>query len=126
MQSILIIDDNKGDHFLNEAIIKSYSPDIKILKAYDGYEALNLLDEGHEPDIILLDINMPRMNGHDFLKAWRKNSESSIPVVVMLTSSNQSVDKDKTEDYKCVRDYLLKPLKPENMAALDNLIKDVA
>ena len=70
---ILVVDDNEGDQFLAEHLIKKYLPDTQQLKAYDGEEALRVIAESDvKPDIILLDINMPGMDGFEFLEAYNQ------------------------------------------------------
>lgn len=127
MKTILIVDDSESDQFYNEVVITTHNQDIKIIKAYDGQEALECINKypDDEIDLILLDINMPRMNGHDFLKAYSQNGTREIPVVVMLTSSDQDVDKEKAFKHKCVKDYLLKPISEETLKELDALVSRV-
>jgi len=109
---VMVIDDSDADQFMSEIILKEYNPDIEILQAYDGVEALEMLKSAEKlPDLILLDINMPRMNGFEFLEEYcsEKNKIPHAPVVVMLTSSAQGEDKEKAKTHKCVKHYLEKP-----------------
>ena len=124
MKSILIVEDNTADQFLSKSIISSKRPDVEVHIASDGQEALELLNDGLSVDLILLDINMPRMNGHAFLEAFSDNNKKEIPVIVMLTSSDQEYDKSNALAYKCVKDYLLKPIKPETMDRLENIVRE--
>jgi CheY-like chemotaxis protein len=119
MTSILIIDDSEADQFYNEMMFNEADADIRIVKAYDGEEALQILSDGFEPDLILLDINMPRMNGHAFLKNYYKDKSKNTPTVIMLTSSDQQKDKDQVKEYACVKDFFVKPL-------TDDLIKSLS
>ena len=110
MNSVMIIDDSEADQFLARCIIEKSKPDIEILQAYDGQEALEILGTlTQQPDVIFLDINMPRMNGHEFLAQYDKWEEQSM-IVIMLTSSSQEQDKERSMAYKCVKDYYTKPL----------------
>ncbi len=112
MKTILLIDDSEADQFIGDRIITQAYPNVKIIKAMDGQEALDLMAEHNiVPDVILLDINMPRIRGHDFLAKFTNNNTREIPVIVMLTSSDQEQDKAQTTHYKCVKDYFLKPLR---------------
>lgn len=123
MQLIMIVEDNAADQFLSQAVIAAKRPDVKVVIANDGQEALELLKTAEPlPDLILLDINMPRMNGHDFLEVFSEDNTREIPVVIMLTSSNQERDKEKAMAYKCVREYLLKPIKPETIDHIESLL----
>lgn len=122
MKTVLIVEDNEADQYLNELIFKKIRPDVTVLQALDGEEALEILSTyDGKIDLILLDINMPRMNGHEFLTKFSPNNEREIPVVVMLTSSGQELDKEKTLAYRCVKDYLLKPFNPDLLERLEEI-----
>lgn len=125
MNSILIVEDNEADRFLSEIIIQNSGIVTKIHFAFDGKHALEILSEIEPPDLILLDINMPKMNGHEFLKEYSLNNEREIPVVVMLTSSDQEEDREKANAYKCVRDYMIKPINEEKLKALSELVASI-
>jgi len=125
MKSILVIEDNEADRFLGEVIIQNSGIVSKIHFAHDGQHALEVLQEIDPPDAILLDINMPKMNGHEFLEEYSLHNEREIPVVVMLTSSNQDQDKEKANAYKCVKDYMLKPISEEKLKALKDLVESL-
>lgn len=116
----MIVDDSEADHFICNHTLKKYNPDIKIIAAYDGQEALEILGAAEEhPQVIFLDINMPRMNGHEFLVKYSEiYGEENCSVVVMLTSSDQENDKQQSMAHKAVVDYFTKPLSVE---AIDTL-----
>ena len=122
IKSILIVDDNDSDQFYAGEIINEYDSSITISNAYDGEEALERLDElDHEPCLILLDINMPGMNGFEFLEHYdRRENKNSI--IAMLSSSDQEQDKVTTMQYAFVKKYLVKPIKSEDIDALDALL----
>ncbi len=107
---IMVIDDNEADHFLAQEEILSFNPNSEILQAYDGKEALEILGKlKKRPDIIFLDINMPVMNGHEFLEHYTKTKPNHA-IVVMLTSSSQTLDMERSKSYHCVKAYFEKPL----------------
>lgn len=114
----MIVDDSEADQFLAKLIIEGFDPDIEILQAYDGQEALEILkDLPKQPDVIFLDINMPRMNGHEFLAeydTWDVKSQ----IIIMLTSSSQEQDKEKSLAHKCVKQYFEKPLDSVSLETL--------
>lgn len=121
ISSVLVIDDSEGDQLLTAMAIKGLKPDIKIIKAYDGQEALNILETTQSrPDLILLDINMPGMDGMEFLEKYNENNDAS-SVVVMLSSSNQGSDKEKTLAYPCVKAYFIKPIDEKDLEFLKEL-----
>lgn len=115
LNKVLIIDDSEADQFLASSTIKKFDPNIEIFTAYDGEEALELLDQmSEQPDAIFLDINMPVMDGHEFLKAYsQKNTHAA--VVIMLTSSDQTKDTESASAYDFVKKYLTKPLTVDHM-----------
>ncbi len=113
----LIIDDSEGDQFLTKDLIQSEYPDAEVLQAYDGQEALEIIKQCNEDiDLIILDINMPRMDGHEFLKIYNEMSvQKKPPVVVMLSSSCHTEDKDKSMAYDFVVDYFVKALDKDDL-----------
>ncbi len=122
INNILVIEDNEGDQLYNEIILTRALPSVNIFQAYDGKEALDMLSSTeNQIELILLDINMPRMNGLGFLHEFCGDNKREIPVVVMLTSSGQDKDKENTIKYCCVKDYFLKPLNPEAVKQLETL-----
>ena len=123
VKNILIIEDNPADQLIIEMIIENAETDANVVFASDGKEGLETISQMDQlPDIILLDINMPRMNGHEFLEAYSAKYHAVPPVVIMLTSSSQEDDKAKTSRYACVRDYLIKPFSEEALNKLDDYI----
>jgi CheY-like chemotaxis protein len=117
---VLVVDDSESDQFISKLTIESYDPNIVVLSAYDGEEALEMLaSEECKPDLILLDINMPRMNGHEFLEQYNKKIDQQA-VVMMLTSSEQEVDRERSIAYPCVKTYLVKPLDESQLGAIFN------
>ncbi len=123
---ILVVDDNEGDQFLAEHLIKKYLPDTQQLKAYDGEEALRVIAESDvKPDIILLDINMPGMDGFEFLEAYNQLADRSA-VVAMVSSSEDGRDRDRCEQYEFVVDYFVKPLDVEAVNKLERLVSPAA
>lgn len=118
MRSVLVIDDSEADQFLTKRIILKHNASIEVHQAYDGQEALLLLDAlEQQPEIIFVDINMPVMDGHEFLKKYAQK-QARASVVVVLSSSEQRLDKERADVYAFVRAYLLKPLSPEDLARL--------
>ncbi len=115
IQSVLVVDDSEADQFLSKYMIQSVCKDVDVHQAFDGREALSLIEElDIKPDLIFFDINMPIMNGFEFLDIY-KDMEYSSPVV-MLTSSDHKEDIEKCMSFECVKDYLLKPLSKESFA----------
>jgi len=111
---ILVIEDSEADQFLFKLLAEEQYPELEIIQAYDGQQAHEMLTTTDlKPDIIFLDINMPRMNGYEFLEATQDIIIEKNTTVFMLTSSNQESDKTKALGYTCVRDYVEKPFRIE-------------
>ena len=88
IQRVLVIDDSETDQFICSCVLEEHNSSIEIIKAYDGKEGLEILATlDTPPELILLDINMPRMNGHEFLIEYNSIYDNPASVVVMLTSS---------------------------------------
>jgi two-component system, chemotaxis family, chemotaxis protein CheY len=85
MASCLIVDDSKVVRMVARRILEDLN--FEILEAEDGQNAMNVCLEGM-PDVILLDWNMPVMNGLDFLKQLRQTDGGSAPVVIFCTTEN--------------------------------------
>jgi len=110
-----IVEDDEIASFLVKRIVDSFS-EVEESKAYfNGEAAFNILKNDFEdrhtfPDLILLDINMPVMDGWEFLEALNEiNPEASVPVYI-LTSSIDPNDIEKSQRYKHVKGFLSKPL----------------
>lgn len=112
--NILLIEDDMIEVMkLNRTISKLELPH-NIVEANNGEEALKILQKKDElPDIILLDLNMPKLNGIEFLSILKKDDVLKyIPTIILTTSNNQ---KDLLECYKIgIAGYVLKPLKYED------------
>ena len=110
--NIFLVEDDEVDVMnVKRAFDKNHITN-PVFVAGDGIEALAKLRSGEIPKgrrIVLLDLNMPRMNGIEFLRELRKDPElASTPVVVLTTSNN---DRDKVEAYDLnVAGYLVKPV----------------
>jgi CheY-like chemotaxis protein len=110
--NILLVDDDDVDVMNVKRALKKANIESPITVAGNGIEALSMLRSGQVPDarrLVLLDINMPKMNGIEFLREVRKDPALHSLSVVMLTTSNE--DRDRVEAYQLnVAGYLLKPV----------------
>jgi CheY-like chemotaxis protein len=119
----MVIDDCEGDQFLCQEIIEEYDPEIEIFQSENGKSALKtLINLKRQPDLIFLDINMPRMDGHEFLEHYSKLDVPKRPAIVMLSSSDQDLDKEKAFKYDFVFDYLIKPLDDSSLNGITDKI----
>ncbi|MFT4978604.1 MAG: CheY-like chemotaxis protein [Myxococcota bacterium] len=124
LRSILLIDDSTDDNFIHATWLErtgAVASHSDIFIRENGQEALAFLRDWEEnqaalgerfpPDLILLDINMPVLDGFGFLEALEKLSlDIDSVVMLMLTSSNSRRDKERAERFPWVRGYIEKPL----------------
>ena len=111
---ILLIEDDMIEVMKLNRVISSLNLSHKIVEAINGEEALKILEQKDNlPDIILLDLNMPKINGIEFLSILKNDDLLKyIPTIILTTSNN---DKDLLECYKIgIAGYVLKPLKYED------------
>jgi CheY-like chemotaxis protein len=110
--TILLVDDDELDVISVERTLQKLDTEYELYKAYNGKEALALLaSQGGTfmPEVILLDLNMPKMNGLEFLSAMRKDKRfSEIKVFIMTTSASNS-DRQTAEQLG-ISGYIIKPL----------------
>lgn len=111
---VLLVEDNLIEIMKMKRTISLLKLKHTIHEAKNGEEALKFLEiRANIPDIILLDLNMPKINGIEFLRIIKANDElKHIPTIILTTSSNQ---KDLLECYRTgMSGYILKPLKYED------------
>lgn len=89
---ILLVEDNEGDIVLTQEALKDGRIKNNIIIARDGVEALAILDSGQDlPDLVLLDINLPKLNGLEVLTAIKTDPRlKTIPVIMLSTSDEQN------------------------------------
>lgn len=122
--TILLIEDDELDIISVERSLKKLESDYILHTAYNGIEALNILkNEGLVPDVILLDLNMPKMNGIEFLKLLRKDEQLKGMKVFVMTTSSESSDRNLAEELG-ISGFIIKPLnytdntkRPDSMEA---------
>ena len=108
---ILLVEDDQVDTMTVSRALGDLKVTNPLIHKVDGKEALEYLqaDGDHKPCIILLDLNMPRMNGLEFLKAVKADENlKKIPVIVLTTSN---AEQDILESFNCcVAGYIVKPV----------------
>lgn len=115
---ILLVEDNEDDEILTRRAFQKNNVKNEIVVAHDGREALDwLFGEGEhagrdttvQPEIVLLDVNMPRVGGLEVLERIRADDRTSLVPVVMLTSSKQ--EEDLVRSYELgANSYVRKPV----------------
>ncbi len=118
-EHILIVDDDVVVNLITSQRLKEFNiSKIEITK--NGKEAIDYLDkcDGCYPDLVLLDLNMPVMNGFEVLKHYSQSEHLGKTSFVIVSSSNECEDKEKTSRYDDVIDYVLKPLTKDKIKQL--------
>ncbi len=108
---ILLVDDDDVDAIITQRAVNDLKITNELIRKVDGEEALDYLRDQNNnmPCVILLDLNMPRMNGFEFLKAAKADDElRRIPVVILTTSD---VDENILDSFDLgVAGYIVKPV----------------
>lgn len=124
LNCIMLVDDNPDDNFFHERVIRKFKLADNILVMSSALEALEYLQNDEQgkirPNLIFLDINMPGMNGWEFLEVYQKlhKHQQSDQIIVMLTTSENPDDKDKSLTFDFVYDFRTKPLTKETLEAI--------
>ena len=119
MTHILLVEDSSTDAFLIQEALRQVAFDHHVEVVTDGVQALERLRPGSRPDLVLLDLNLPRMDGREVLAEVKSDEDlRSIPVIVLTTSS---APPDVAFAYKHhANSYIRKPL------GLDRLVESAA
>lgn len=107
---ILVVDDSKLMHKVYEVMLRQYP----VVYAGDGEDALDRLDENPDVDLVLLDINMPKMNGLEFLDELRDRGKlNKLPVIIISTEGREE-DTQRGLEAGAVA-YIKKPFRSEEI-----------
>jgi len=129
--SVMLIDDNEIDNLINQKMIEASNISNHIYVHSGARSAIEFLKNIEKlspelcqeilPEVIFLDIDMPLMDGFQFLELFDKLHESTKQKckVVMLTSSINPTDINKSKNYTYVKKYINKPLTQQNIMALN-------
>ncbi len=134
LSSVLIIDDSEFDRYILSRFLKDAEITSTIFESTNGQEALNFLcndveatssTSSYPPPLIFVDINMPIMNGFEFLKGFSEllNTKPELTecTLVMFSSSENKSDRELATSYGFVKDYIIKH--PESSTELFQQIK---
>jgi CheY-like chemotaxis protein len=111
---LLIVEDNRGDVFLVQEAIRAYNVPVEICIVEDGAEAMALVEradrdaEAFCPELVLLDLNLPKRNGLEVLRYIRQSRRCKSTPVIVLTSSDSSKDREESGKLGANR-YFRKP-----------------
>jgi CheY-like chemotaxis protein len=126
LPAVLLVDDDQTTNYLNRLLLQRLNVTDHILVAHDGREALDLLMAQclpltpECPRLILLDVNMPGMNGIQFLEAYKQLplAAQNALVIVMLTTSLHPRDVQRVEQLNIVAGFVGKPLTAAKIEAI--------
>lgn len=123
LKTILLIDDDEATNFMNRRILRKMNIADNIITKLNGQEGINYLVSADKsgnhprPELIFLDINMPVMNGWEFLDAYRELplEQQGGVVVVMLTTSLNYQDEELAKEKGILDGFMSKPLKKDDV-----------
>jgi CheY-like chemotaxis protein len=132
---ILVVDDDDADALMISEALESTETDTVVRRVVDGREALDYLRrvgrfaEAHRPDLILLDLNMPRMDGRETLEAIKTDDQLKAIPVVILTTSGATPDIVASYQHRA-NAYVTKPFGLDDFEAavrqIDRFYREVA
>ena len=122
LRCIMLIDDNTADNQFHEIIIRELDAAERVVVSLNGEEGITYLKQDGQipPELIFLDINMPRMNGWEFLEAYKDlaPAQKAKVVIVMLTTSGNPEDRARAAHFSEVTGFETKPLTEEMLTAI--------
>lgn len=123
LETILLIEDDDTINFYNEFVIKEMGVSNDVQIAVNGRVAIDYLEQrvaaGESlPELIFLDINMPVMNGFEFIEEFERRGWKGSTLVVMLTTSLHPNDVARAKQYASISEYLHKPLMEDSLKGI--------
>lgn len=123
IKKALILEDDPIASVLIRLIIESYDLVEEMIVLPNGRDGMAYIKSESStdsyPDLILLDINMPIMNGFEFLSALESELNGREIPVFILTSSVNTEDRQRAEAFKCVKGFIVKPMKKYNLKTIE-------
>jgi CheY-like chemotaxis protein len=120
LNSILLVEDDEATNYISQMVIKKLDCAKHVQVAWNGADALDYIKQCEEhaclhPELILLDINMPGLNGWEFIEEYSKLKEKTKVVVVMLSTSQNPDDRKRADNNPVIAGFRSKPLTPAVM-----------
>ena len=116
---ILVVDDNEKNVELLEAVLQAAG--FEVLKAYDGKQAIEVVSK-ERPDLLLLDIMMPQLDGFQVCEILRKDSQNAGLPIIMVTAKDKESDIVRSLE-RGVDDYIVKPInKKELLGKIEGML----
>jgi CheY-like chemotaxis protein len=119
---ILLVEDNAGDAQLMRIAFGDVLPDARLSVITDGETALNTLVEGGPPDLVLLDLNLPRLSGHELLAALRGAADPALRRVPVVVLSSSQAASDVRRSYELGASHVAKPQDMDGLLAVAEAI----
>jgi two-component system chemotaxis response regulator CheY len=114
MKKVMIVDDSRTER--QQVVAVLVPAGFEVVEAQDGIDALDRMKKTPDLSLILCDLNMPRMNGLEFLGAARESGTLPVPVVMLTTEGRTDlIEKAKRAG---ARGWLVKPFKPDQLVAV--------
>lgn len=126
---VFLVEDNSADVFLIQRAIEFYGLSVELVVVDDGEKALRFVDAidddpgAHCPDVVLLDLNLPRRSGADVLQALRTSERCRNVPVVVITSSDSQEDRDRAMQLGANR-YFRKPNTYREFLQIGQIMQD--
>jgi CheY-like chemotaxis protein len=126
---VFLVEDNIADVFLIQRAIELYGLSVRLIVAEDGEKAIQFLSaldddpEARPPDVVLLDLNLPRRSGADVLQAFRTSRRCRNVPVIVVTSSDSQEDRDRAVQLGASA-YFRKPNAYREFLQIGQLMKD--
>ncbi len=126
--NLLVIDDDDINIFIIKKIVEKTGYDIEMVARSNGQQAIDYINDTIAqnkplPNLVLIDINMPVMNGWEFIEAYEAMDIEQNVDMYILSSSVYENDIEKTKSYKAVKGFISKPLSMERLTELVKVIR---
>lgn len=128
--NLLSVDDDEVTRMIIRMVLEQVDPAVGLMEAVHGEHAIRLMEafDNQGPDLILLDLNMPMMDGWGFLHWFSERQRDFYPEtrVVILTSSNDPRDHERSKRFSCVTGSFQKPVTPDLVRKILSLLPEKA
>ena len=122
MSRILLVEDNAGDAQLMRIALDEVLPEAQLSVIADGETALRTLLDGGPPDLVLLDLNLPRLSGHEVLAGLRSAEDPALRRVPVVVLSSSSAAADVERSYELGASHVAKPQDMDGLLAIAEAI----
>lgn len=125
--NILLVDDDPINNRIVEQMVKRFGDGVNFAAVTDGLKGLDYLSESLSrklpyPDLVFLDLQMPFLNGWEFLDVFERINYQRQLAVYILSSSTDAADLAKAKEYKCLKGFLHKPLSATKITEVLNAL----